>query len=268
MSDDAVLYENDGSGIVTVTLNRPELRNPISDREMIEALLAALDRLEADATARVAILTGAGKGFSSGGNIQEMKPGGTLNTGSPVTTRIGYKTGIQRLPLAFAKLEVPVIAAVNGPAIGAGCDLTCMCDLRIASESARFAESFVKLGLIAGDGGSWLLPRIIGWSKAAEMALTGDMIDASEALACGLVSQVVPDAELMDAARALAARIAANPPHAVRMTKRLLWEGRRIDLASLLEMASAMQAAAHTTADHAEAVDAFLQKRKPAFRGN
>ncbi|MFA7601550.1 MAG: crotonase/enoyl-CoA hydratase family protein [Novosphingobium sp.] len=265
---DAVLYTAGDDGIVTLTLNRPEMRNPITDHEVIDALLAALARLEADPTARVAILTGAGKGFSSGGNIQEMRPGGNVNAGTPVRTRLAYKRGVQRLPLAFAALEVPVIAAVNGPAIGAGCDLACMCDLRVAGQSARFAESFVKLGLIAGDGGSWLLPRVIGWSKAAEMALTGDMIDAGEALACGLVSQVVPDAELMDAARALARRIAANPPHAVRMTKRLLWEGRRADLATLLEMASAMQAAAHTTADHAEAVDAFLAKRKPAFKGD
>lgn len=266
---DPVLYETSGEGVVTLTLNRPEMRNPISDPEMVEALVAALDRLDGDPAARVAILTGAGKGFSSGGNVKEMKPGSTsLNAGNPAATRINYKRGIQRLPLAFAALEVPVIAAVNGAAMGAGCDLACMCDLRIAAESARFAESFVKLGLIAGDGGAWLLPRVVGWSKAAEMALTGDMIDAREALACGLVSQVVPDAELMDAAQALAGRIAANPRHAVRMTKRLLWEGRRADLSSLLEMAAAMQAAAHTTADHAEAVDAFLEKREPKFEGD
>jgi enoyl-CoA hydratase/carnithine racemase len=264
---DAVLYQADDAGIVTLTLNRPDLRNPISDKEMIEALLGALARLETDESARVAILTGAGQGFSSGGNVQEMRAGGNLNTGMPARTRIAYKQGIQRLPLAFAALEVPVIAAVNGAAIGAGCDLACMCDLRIAATSARFAESFVKLGLIAGDGGAWLLPRVVGWSKAAEMALTGDMIDSAAALACGLVSQVVPDDELMDAARALAGRIAANPPHAVRMTKRLLWEGRRSDLASLLEMAAAMQSTAHSTRDHDEAVDAFLTKRTPRFSG-
>lgn len=265
---DAVLYQSGDRGIVTLTLNRPDLRNPISDAEMVEALLASLDRLERDSAARVAILTGAGPGFSSGGNIKEMRPGSSsLNAGAPAVTRLNYKRGIQRLPLAFAALEVPVIAAVNGAAIGAGCDLACMCDLRIAAESARFAESFVKLGLIAGDGGAWLLPRVVGWSKAAEMALTGDMIDAREALACGLVSQVVSDDELMDAAMKLAARIAANPPHAVRMTKRLLWEGRKSDLTSLLEMAAAMQAAAHTTADHGEAVDAFLAKRPPQFTG-
>ena len=265
--EDAVLYEIDADGIVKLTLNRPEMLNPISDGEMIAALLDALDRLENDPDARVAILTGAGKGFSSGGNINEMKPGGSFGTGSPVKTRMVYKRGIQRLPLAFAGLEVPVIAAVNGPAAGAGCDLTCMCDLRIAGESARFAESFVKLGLIAGDGGSWLLPRVVGWSKAAEMALTGEMIDAKDALACGLVSKVVPDADLMAEAYKLARRIAVNPPHAVRMTKRLLWESRRLDLGSLLEMAASMQSAVHMTDDHKEAVDAFLSKRKPDFKG-
>ncbi len=265
---DAVLFERGSDGIVLLTLNRPELRNPISDNEMVEAILAALDRLERDAGARVAILTGAGKAFSSGGNINAMKAGGGLNDGLPVRTRGNYKRGIQRLPLAFAALEVPVIAAVNGFAIGAGLDLATMCDMRVAGESARFAESFVKLGIIAGDGGAWLLPRVVGFSKAAEMALTGDMIDAREALACGLVSKVVPDADLLDTARTLAARIAANPPHAVRMTKRLLWEGQRTELATLLEMAAAMQALAHATGDHAEAVDAFLEKRLPVFKGD
>lgn len=265
---DAVLYAPAEEGIVVLTLNRPEARNPITDAETIGAILAALERLDNDPDARVAILTGAGKGFSSGGNIHEMKPGGNLNAGVPVRSRRNYKIGVQRLPLAFAALEVPVIAAVNGAAIGAGLDLTCMCDLRIAAESAKFAESFVKLGLVSGDGGAWLLPRVVGFSKACEMALTGDMIDAQQALACGLVSQVVPNAELMTAARALAARIAANPPHAVRMTKRMLWEGQRVDLASLLEMAAPMQALAHTTADHAEAVDAFIAKRQPRFTGD
>ena len=263
-----VLYEADAAGIVTLTLNRPEVRNPISEPDMIEALLAALDRLEGDPTARVAILTGAGKGFSSGGNINAMKPGKGLNAGLPARTRGNYKRGIQRLPLAFAALEVPVIAAVNGPAIGAGLDLACMCDLRIAGASAKFAESFVKLGIIPGDGGAWLLQRVVGFSKAAEMSFTGDMLSADEALACGLVSRVVPDDELLDAARALAARIAANPPFAVRMTKRLLWEGRRADLATVLEMSAAMQAVAHATGDHEEAVAAFLEKRPPQFKGD
>ena len=142
-----------------------------------------------------------------------------------------------------------------------------MCDLRIAGESAKFAESFVKVGIVPGDGGAWLLPRVVGYSKACEMAFTGDMLDASEALACGLVSRVVPDAELMNEARKLAAKIAANPPHAVRMAKRLLMEGRHTRLDTLLEMSATMQALAHTTADHREAAQAFLEKRRPNFTG-
>lgn len=266
--DSPVLYEMAANGVVTITLNRPELRNPISDQDVVDALLEAVERLDADPAARVAILTGAGKAFSSGGNINKMKPGAGLNGGLPARTRGNYKRGIQLLPLAFAALEVPVIAAVNGPAIGAGLDLTCMCDLRIAGESAKFAESFVKLGIIPGDGGAWLLQRVVGFSKAAEMSLTGDIIDAAEALACGLVSKVVPDDQLLDAARAMADKIAANPGYAVRMTKRLLWEGRRSDLATVLEMSAAMQAVAHATADHEEAVAAFLEKRAPEFKGD
>lgn len=267
--DSPVLYAADAAGVVTITLNRPEMRNPISDHDVVEGLLAALQRLEGDPTARVAILTGAGKAFSSGGNIHAMKPGGGgLNAGLPARTRGNYKRGIQLLPLAFAALEVPVIAAVNGPAIGAGLDLACMCDLRIAGESAKFAESFVKLGIIPGDGGAWLLQRAVGFAKAAELSLTGDTIDAAEALACGLVSRVVPDDQLLDAARALAAKIAANPPFAVRMTKRLLWEARRADLPTVLELSAAMQAVVHATADHNEAVDAFLEKRTPVFKGD
>ncbi|MBV8704451.1 MAG: enoyl-CoA hydratase/isomerase family protein, partial [Acetobacteraceae bacterium] len=163
--------------------------------------------------------------------------------------------------------DVPMIAAVNGAAIGAGLDLACMCDIRIAGESARFAESFVKVGLIAGDGGAWLLPRAVGYSKACEMAFTGEIIDAREALACGLVSRVVPDGELLGAARGLAERIAANPSHAVRMTKRLLMEGRNTRMDTLLEMAAAMQSLVHATADHREAVAAFLEKRPARFSG-
>ena len=138
---------------------------------------------------------------------------------------------------------------------------------RFAGASARFAESFVKVGIVPGDGGAWLLQRVVGFSKAAEMAFTGDPLSAEEALACGLVSKVVPDAELMPAALALAKRIAANPPQAVRMTKRLLHEGRHSRLDTLLELSAAMQALAHTTDDHREAAEAFVEKRKPVFTG-
>ena len=262
---DALLYEQQ-DGIVLLTINHPEARNPISD-EVIEGLVAAIDRMNADMTVRVAILTGAGSAFSSGGNVKRMAEVASERKANPVATRHYYKLGIQRIPLAFERLEVPIIAAVNGPAIGAGCDLTCMCDIRIAGESARFAESFVKVGIVPGDGGAWLLPRVVGMSKASEMAFTGDPLDAAEALACGLVSRVVPDAELLEAARKLARRIAANPPQAVRMTKRLLREGQHTRLDTLLELSAAYQALAHTTADHNEAATAFVEKRRPNFSG-
>lgn len=256
-------------GIMTITLNQPEKRNPISGLDMVDALCGAIEEADADLSVRVVILTGAGSAFSSGGDVKAMKSsGGGLRAANPAETRRNYKWGIQRLPLTFQKLEVPVIAAVNGPAIGAGCDLACMCDIRIAAESAKFAESFVKLGIIPGDGGAWLLPRIIGFSKATELALTGDMIDAHEAKAIGLVSNVVPDGELLAAARAVADKIAANPPHAIRMTKRLLREGQMASLANILEMSAAMQSVAHTTADHDEAIDAFVERRKPDFKGS
>ena len=264
---DLVLAERDGP-ILTLTLNAPERRNPISDLSMIEALTAALQAAEADPAIRAVILTGAGTAFSSGGDMKRMAPGGGLMDALPPRTRVNYRQGIQRLPILFQALEVPVIAAVNGPAIGAGCDLACMCDIRIASPAARFAESFVKVGLIPGDGGAWLLPRIVGFSKACELALTGDAIDADEALACGRGSRGVAADDLLPAARKIADRIAANPPTAVRMTKRLLREGQTASLPGLLELSAAMQALAHTTRDHAEAVAAFTEKRAPIFQGD
>lgn len=261
-----LLYEQDGP-VVTLTINAPERRNPITDDETVDALVAAVERMNNDLSVRVAILTGAGSAFSSGGDLKKMAgPDGPANM-PPVSSRTWYLNGIQRIPVAFAQLEVPIIAAVNGPAIGAGNDLACMCDIRIAGRSARFAESFVKVGIIPGDGGAWLLPKVVGDSKAREMAFTGDALDAEQALACGLVSEVVDDAELMAAARRMADRIAVNPPLAVRMTKRLMNEAHGQSLHTVLQMSAAFQAIAHTTADHAEAVDAFINKRKPVFSG-
>jgi enoyl-CoA hydratase/carnithine racemase len=262
---DLIKLEADGP-IRILTINQPETRNAISDPEMVDAVADGLATLNADKAVRVIILTGAGKAFSAGGNLKKMGQPGELGGGEPIEIRRGYREGIQKIPLTFQALEVPVIAAVNGPAIGAGCDLACMCDIRIAGESALFAESFVKLGLIPGDGGAWLLQRVVGFSKAAEMSFTGEGIGAAEALACGLVSKVVPDAELMTAARELARRIAANPSHAVRMTKRLMVEARHARLDTVLELSAAMQALAHSTADYREAMDAFRERRPPKFR--
>lgn len=263
-----VLKEMDADGIVTLILNDPDTRNAISDLPMIEAIIDAVSEVNSDKSARVVILTGSGSAFSSGGNIKKMGATGGLNDPSPARTRLNYRDGIQRIPTLFESLEIPVIAAVNGPAIGAGCDLTLMCDIRIAGESARFAESFVKLGLVPGDGGAWLLPRVVGFSKACEMALTGDVVDAAEALSIGLVSRVVPDDQLMTEARKIALKVAANPTHAARMTKRLLRQASQMSLHGILEASAAYQALSHSTADHAEAVAAMLERRSPSYTGN
>lgn len=264
---DPVLYEQNGH-VVTLTLNRHETRNAISEDEMVNAIVDACDRINADHEVRVAIITGAGSAFSSGGNVKDMRDKKGMFGGTAAEIRDGYRTGIQRIPLAVQALEVPLIAAVNGAAIGAGCDLTMMCDIRIASEKAFFAESFVKVGLIPGDGGAWFLPRVIGVSRANEMAYTGEPVDAQTALQWGMVSRVVAPDNLMDAANELALRIAANPPTALRMTKKLLKEGEHSRLDSLLELSASLQAIAHQTKDHAEAVDAIIEKRTPNFTGD
>ncbi|HJL61225.1 MAG TPA: crotonase/enoyl-CoA hydratase family protein [Pseudomonadales bacterium] len=263
---DPLLYEHSGA-IVTLTLNRHETRNAISEDEMVNAIEDACAKINGDSSVRVAIITGAGSAFSSGGNVKDMRDKKGMFGGTATEIRDGYLNGIQRIPVAIHGLEVPIIAAVNGAAIGAGCDLTMMCDMRIASEKAVFAESFVKVGLIPGDGGAWFLPRVIGLSRANEMAFTGEPVDAQTALAWGLVSRVVPPEELMAAANELAGRIAVNPPSALRMTKRLIKEGEHTQLGSILELSASLQALAHQTRDHAEAVNAIIDKRQPNFTG-
>jgi 2-(1,2-epoxy-1,2-dihydrophenyl)acetyl-CoA isomerase len=259
-----LLYEQDG-GVVTLTMNRPDVRNALSGTDMIDAFVEAARRVNADRSVRAVILTGAGTAFSSGGNVKTMRDKYANTSGDTADTRYHYREGIQRLPLALTAIEVPLIAAVNGPAIGAGNDLACMCDIRIASDTAVFAESFVKLGIVPGDGGAWLLPRVIGMSRACEMAFTGDSIDAATALAYGLVSRVVSADALLDTARELAMKIAANPGHALRMTKRLLKEGQHVRLDTLLELSAGFQALAHQSADHREALDAIVDRRPPNF---
>ncbi|MEO7853990.1 MAG: crotonase/enoyl-CoA hydratase family protein [Rubrivivax sp.] len=256
-------YQQQGS-VVTLTMNAPEVRNALTGNTAVDEFVAAVDRINADASVRVMILTGAGTVFSSGGNVKDMKRFAS-DAMTPAAIARWYRTGIQRLPLALHRLEVPSIAAVNGAAIGAGCDLACMCDMRIASSNASFAESFIRVGLIPGDGGAWLLPRAVGMAKAMEMSFTGDAVKADEALAIGLVSKVVAPEQLIEAARALAARIARNPGQTLRMSKRLLREGQHQSLASLLELSAGLQVIAHKTPAHAEAVNAFIDKREPLF---
>lgn len=267
MTDPFVLYEQDGS-VVTLTLNRPDTRNAIATHQDCEDLSAAFERAQADARVSCIILTGAGSAFSAGGNIKAMKErNGIGPLDAPDATRANYKRGVQRIARVMWECELPMIAAINGHAVGLGLDLACLCDMRLCAEKAKLASSFIKMGIVPGDGGAWILPRAVGLAKAAEMIFTGDTYTAAQGLDMGLVSQVLPAEALMPAARELAARVVANPAKGLRLAKRLLREGQQQRLADLLELSAAFQALAHETADHAEAVDAFIEKRSPQFKG-
>lgn len=243
----------DGS-VQVWTIDLPDVGNAITGADVIEAFESGVDKANRDNAIRAVVLTGAGKIFSAGGNVKEMADRQGMFGLGAIDQRRAYIDGIQRIPRALGRLEVPLIAAVNGAAIGAGCDLAMMCDIRIASERASFAESFVQLGLIPGDGGTWFLPRAIGYARAAELTFTGERIDATTALEWGLVSRVVPHDELLSEARTLADRIAVNPPHALRMAKRLLQESTTGTLESTLSMAAAMQPLAHHDTEHEQRI--------------
>ncbi len=243
--------------VVVWTMNRPSTHNALSDEDAIQSLLAACAQANDDKDVRAVILTGVGKGFSSGGNVKTLRETLGSGLGEPSLSRYAYRDGIQKLARTLYDLEVPTIAAVNGYAIGAGMDLACMCDMRIASTNAKFACSFVKLGLIPGDGGAWLLPRLVGQARAAELAFTGRAIDADQAREDKLVSQVVPPEQLLSTALALAREIAAHPGHALRLTKRLMREGEHTRLETVLEMSAAFQALAHHTSEHERLMEEF-----------
>ncbi|MEJ1970276.1 MAG: crotonase/enoyl-CoA hydratase family protein [Rhizomicrobium sp.] len=262
----ALLVEKNGP-IVTLTINRPEIRNPLGEDGDGALFADACAAINADRDVRCAILTGAGSAFSAGGNVKAMRERSGTFAGPGVHIRERYRNGIHRLVKSLWHLEVPLIAAVNGPAIGLGNDVACLADLRLAADTAVFGATFLKIGLVPGDGGSWILPRTIGHARAAELFFTGDTIDAQTALAWGLVSRVVPVATLMDEARALAAKIARQPPDALRMTKRMMREGQNVGFDIIMEMSAAYQALAHLTEDHQEAVAAFFEKRPGDYRG-
>lgn len=253
--------------IATLTLNRPEQMNPLGQAGDGEAFAAACAAIEADPQIRVTILTGSGKAFSAGGDVKAMKQRAGAFSGSPNDVRNGYRRNIHLIVKSLYNLETPVIAAVNGAAIGLGCDVACMADVRIASDRAKFGVTFLKLGLIPGDGGAWLLPRIIGASRAAELLFTGDVIDADTAAEWGLISRAVPGEALMDEAMALANRMAAQPPQSLRLAKTLLRHGTHASYETIMEMSAASQALMHFTDDHMEGVEAILEKRTPRFEG-
>ena len=262
----SVLYEQDDR-IVKITLNRPDTRNALSG-DIIEGLVEYLQKADKDKNVGCVILTGAGKSFSSGGNLQEIKDMTTKDQMTQAQLEDWYRFGIQKIPLTMNSIDVPVVAAVNGHAIGAGNDLCTMCDIRIAGEDAKFSESFLRIGIIPGDGGSWFLPKIIGLARANEMILTCDVLDANKALDWGLVSKVVPNENLIVEAQQLAKKIASQPPEASRRAKRLLRMSQNVPLQDALEMAASQQSILQQLDDHREAIDALLEKRKPNYKNS
>lgn len=257
------VLESFDQGVVTLTLNRPDRLNALSP-DMLSGLARAFAAIASDPAARVVVLTGAGRGFCAGGDVKRMA-GGAIDYDAPDAVAVlRAKMDVAR---QLHELPQPTIAAVNGPAAGAGLCFALACDLRIAAASARFVTGFARVGLPGDFGGSYFLTSVLGPAKARELYLTGDALDAAAAERLGLVSRVVPDATLRDEALALARRLAAGPPLAYRYMKRNLAAAQSESLARVLDLEAQHQTEASRSADHREAARAFLEKRPPVFQG-
>lgn len=250
--------------VAVLTFRRDDVRNALTSTELVSDIPAAIDWCNASPDVSVLIMTGEGSAFSAGGNIKTM---GERSKAAPHILQQNYKTGVQRIPHALEQADIPIIAAVNGPAIGAGFDMANMCDIRIGSTNCQFGETFVNLGIIPGDGGAWFLTRLVGYQRAAELTFTGRIVKAEEALSLGLLLEVTAPDDLVPRAKAIASKIAAKPPQAIRYAKRLLKLSQRQSLDEHLEICSSFQAICHKTEDHAEALAAFFEKRPGAFKG-
>lgn len=249
-------------GVAIVTLNRPEKLNALSG-VMLTELPKVLEDIQGDSDVRVMVLTGAGRGFCSGADTSILSATGEGRSSiDSVTERL-----LGPWVLSMRDMPKPIIAAVNGVALGVGFSLALACDIRIASDNARFSMMFVRWGLIPGCGATYFLPRTVGHSKACELMFTGEIFDAREAERIGLVSRVVPHDELMGVTKELAKRIAGGPPIAVGFIKRAIYKGIEGDLASQLEFETYAQGICFQTEDHREAGRAFMEKREAKFRG-
>jgi enoyl-CoA hydratase/carnithine racemase len=250
--------------VATITLNRPDKLNAFTG-EMIDAWQKALADAQADDGVNVVVVTGAGRAFCSGGDVGRMRGGDT--SPSALDGKNTLWEGVHRVPKQLEAMDKPVIAMVNGLAVGAGMGMSVMCDIRIAAESARFSTGYVKVGLVPGDGDTYFLPRLVGAAKALELLWTADFIEAPEALRLGIVQRVVPDAQLKEATYTLAHQIADGPQIPIRMIKRLVYQSLKLDLRTHLDLVSSHMSIVRQTADHAEGVAAFKEKRAAKFQG-
>jgi enoyl-CoA hydratase/carnithine racemase len=252
--------------LLWITLNRPDYSNAFSDA-MITDLCRLLGDADRDDDIRVIILTGAGKSFCAGGDVKAMEDRTGMFAGEPDELRRRYIRGIQQIPRTIEALHTPLVAMVNGPAIGAGCDLACMCDIRVGSRHARFGETFAKLALVPGDGGTFFLQRIVGYPRAMELSLTGRIVEADEALDIGMLNYQVAAEALREETEKLARSIAANSPVAVSMIKRAIRQARTAEIEGHLDLLAAYQGITQRTEDHFEGIRAMKEKRAPGFKG-
>lgn len=249
-------------GVATILLNRPAQRNAFT-LAMVDEWADRLAQAQRDDDVRVIIVTGAEGAFCSGIDLSWLRD----SEQGPLQRKQTLSDHIHRVPFALEMVDKPVIAAVNGPAVGAGLDMALMCDLRLAASDAVLAMSYVKVGLIPGDGGCWLLPRLIGVPRALELLLTGDPVTAERAEAIGMVNSVHPPEALMTAAYALAGRLAAGPPVLLRMIKRTTYQSQNMDFRTSLELVSSHMGVIRSTEDSVEAYRAFAEKRPAVFHG-
>lgn len=257
-SNKIILSTSDG--IATLQLNRPEAMNSL-EPEIVEEFMLALEQIQNDNSVRVVVLTGSGKAFSAGGDLNYL-----VNLTDSITAR-NFIASVGQLVKRLMSLKKPVIAMVNGVAAGAGFNLALACDIIYCAQSARFSQSFAKVGLVPDCGGLYLLPRIVGFHKAKELMFTGDLIDSETALRLGIVNQVLADGELKAATYKLAARLAQSAPLAIGMIKNMVNQSDTFDLDGTLECEANLQALCLQTEDHKEGVAAFKEKRVPQFKG-
>jgi enoyl-CoA hydratase/carnithine racemase len=258
------------NGIATITLNRPDRLNSLS-HDLLQSLSTVISDVATDDSVRAVIITGSGRAFCAGADTDEMT-GGTGDgphkpgPGGAEALRRGFDLA-HKVILGIYEMEKPVIAAINGTAVGAGFDLACACDIRIASDTARFMAAYIHVGLFPGYGGTWLYPRLLGPAKAAELMYTGNFLEIDEAKSLGFVNEIVSDEELLATATKMARRIAAGPPVAIRLAKMMMRRGMTMDLETSLEMSAAVEAITLSSEDHAEGMAALRQKRRPEFKG-
>jgi enoyl-CoA hydratase/carnithine racemase len=248
--------------VACILLNRPERKNAFT-LEMVDDWAAALREAEHDDDVRAVVVTGAGGAFCSGVDLSVL---GEVES-APLPRKRMLTEHVHRVLAAAADLRKPYLAAINGVAVGAGLDMALMADIRFAGQSARLSEGYVRVGLVPGDGGCYFLPRIVGPAKALELLLSGEWVDAEEALRIGLVNRVHPDATLLAATTAFAEQLAALSPVAVSMIKRTVYQSADMTLAASLDLISSHFAIVQSTDDYVEARSALAERRRPVFRG-